>query len=204
MVGASITLCLDILHRAEAEPEFGEHKKLVDQAVLLLGRYDDSTLAVRGMRLLTSLLEGTTKQQPSKQRARYDKENKAHDHEGNPLAWPLEDRQSIDAMWASKQSTSADGVSQSTASTAISLPQGPQLRTAPPTSTAGDAGVFDAPLQDAEDFNFMNAGGSFGTVNGNGVLSDTSWWTDLFSDYFPAQSGFENPFLIEDLLTQAP
>lgn len=32
------------------------------------------------------------------------------------------------------------------------------------------------------------------------ILSDISW-TDLVSDYFPAQSGFENAFLIEDLLT---
>ena len=50
MVSASITLCLDILYSPKAEPEVAEHKKLVDQAIALLGRYDDSTLAVRGVR----------------------------------------------------------------------------------------------------------------------------------------------------------
>ena len=73
MIGASITLCLDILHRSDAEPEIAEHRKLVDQAVMLLRRYDDSTLASRGIRILSSLLEGTTKQQPSRDRARHDK-----------------------------------------------------------------------------------------------------------------------------------
>ena len=69
MVGASITLCLDIPHRPKAEPEFAEHMKFVDQAVALLSKYDDSTLAVRGVRLLSSLLEGATKQQPSRRHA---------------------------------------------------------------------------------------------------------------------------------------
>lgn len=203
MVGASITLCLDILHRSEAEPEFGEHKKLVDQAVLLLGRYDDSTLAVRGMRLLSSLLEGSRKQPPFKHHAGHDRENKAYPHESKTLAWPLEDRQSIDAMWSSKQSNTANGRSQSTASTATSSQQEAQFRTTPATSIAGDAGVLDAPIQNAEDFNFMNPDSSFGTANENGVSSDT-WWTEIFNDYFPAQSGFENPFLIENLFPQAP
>ncbi len=45
MVGAGITLCLDILHHSEAEREFADHTKLVDQAVVLLGRYDGSALA---------------------------------------------------------------------------------------------------------------------------------------------------------------
>lgn len=79
------------------EPEFAEHKRLVDQAVAFLMRYEDSTSAVRGIRLLSSLLEGAAKQQPSKHHARHDEENKAGPHEGNPLAWPLEYRQSIDA-----------------------------------------------------------------------------------------------------------
>ena len=92
MISASITLCLDILHRPRAEPEFAEHKKLVDQAITLLGRYDDSTLAVRGVRLLASLLEKATKQQPSRRHARHDKENNAYPHHSASWVWPLEDR----------------------------------------------------------------------------------------------------------------
>ena len=76
MVSAIITLCLDILHRPRIESEFAEHKKLVDQAVALLGRYDDSTLAVRDVRVLSSLLERATKQQqPSRRHARHDNKN---------------------------------------------------------------------------------------------------------------------------------
>ena len=204
MVGASITLCLDILHRLRSEPEFAEHKSLVDQAVTLLERYNDSTLAVRGIRLLSSLLEGTAKKQPSKRHGRHEKENKASLDEGNPLAWPLEDRQNIDAMWASGQSTSAEKGSQMAVSPAISLQQGPQLRSIPPASTAGDAGLLDVPTPSAGDSNLINGDGNFGAVDDNGMSSDPLWWTNLFSDYFPTQSGFDNPFLIEDLVMQAP
>ena len=204
MVGASITLCLDILRRLRSEPEFAEHKRLVDQAVTLLERYNDSTLAVRGIRLLSSLLEGTAKKQPSNRHGRHDKENKASLDEGKPLAWPLEDRQNIDAMRASGQSNSADNGSQMAVSPTISLQQGPQLRTIPPTSIAGDADLLDVPTPSACDFNLINGDGNFGAVDDNGMSSDPLWWTNLFSDYFPTQSGFDNSFLPEDLVIQAP
>ena len=141
-----MTLCLDILHRPKAEPEFAEHKKLVTQAIAFLGRYDDSTLAVRGVRLLSSLLEGATKHQPSGPHARHDKDNNAYTHHSGSWAWPLEDRQNIDAR---------------------------------------------------------NDDGSFNAINHDSVISDTSWWTGFFSDYFPAQSIFENRSFIEDLIPQA-
>lgn len=176
---------------------------MVDQAIVLLKRYDDSTLAMRGMRLLSSLLEGTTKQQLSEHHARHNKENKAHPHEGNPSAWPLEDHRSIDAMWASKQSDSMDDSLQPSASTTISLQQGSQPRTTPATSISEDADVLNAPVQNTDDYAFTNADGSLGGLTDNDILSDTAWRPDLFSDYFPAQSAFENPFLIENLLAQA-
>ena len=177
---------------------------MVDQAVAFLKRYEDSTLAVRGMRLLYSLLERAVKQQPSKHHAHHDKKTNAYPHKGNPLAWPLEDRQSIDAMCASRQPNSADDGSQSVVLPVISLQQGPQLRTMPARSFAGDAGGFDDPTQNADDFDLVNGNSSFDAVSKNGVISDASWWTDFFSDYFPAQSGFENPFLLEDLVNLAP
>lgn len=134
---------------------------MVDQAVAFLKRYEDSTLAVRGMRLLSSLLEGVAKQQPSKHHARHDEENKAGPHEGNPYAWPLEDRQSIDAMWAYRQSNSAGDGSQSVVSPPISLQQEPQLRTMPATSIARNAGGLNVLTQDADDLNFVNGNCSF-------------------------------------------
>ena len=158
---------------------------------------------MRGTRLLSSFLEAAKKQQPFKHHARHDKENKAYPHEGNPSAWPLEDRQSIDAMWPSKKSNNADDRFQSTTSTEISLQQGPQSVTTPAISNVGDASVLDAPMQNAEHSSIMNADGNFDTVNGNGVISDAPWWIDIFTDYDPSQSGFENPFVIEDLLPQA-
>ena len=204
MVGASITLCIDILHRSKSEPEFMEHKKMIDQAITLLERYSDSTLAVRGIRLLSSLLEGTAKKQPSKHHGRHNIGNKAYPHEGNPLAWPLEDNQSIDAMCASRQSNNAEDGSQMTVSLATSSQQGPQPRTTPPTSIAGNDDALDVPTQNAGDFNLINGEGYFGGVDDNGMLSDTSWWTDLITDYLPMQNGFDTPFLVEDLITQAP
>ena len=181
-----------------------EHKKLVDQAITLLERYNDSTLAARGIQLLSSLLEGTAKKQPSKYHGRHDTKNKAYPHEGNPLAWPLEDNQSIDSMWASRQSNNAEDGSQLTVPLTSSSQQGPQLRTIPPISIAGNGDALDVPTQNAGDFNLINGDGNFGLVDDNGMLSDASWWTDLFSDYLPTQNGFNTPFLIEDLVTQTP
>lgn len=186
-----------MLHRSEAEPEFAEHKKLVDQAILLLKMCDDSTLALRGMQLLSSLLEGR-----KRQNARNDKEHRTHPQEGQSLAWPLEDRQSIDAMWTSKQSYTGDEGFQPTAST-VAFAEGTQLSSNPAPSFAGDAGVLD-PLIPNSESDIVTDGSKFDTMTENGALPDGSWWMDLFSDYFPAESGFQNPCLIEDLFAQAP
>ena len=205
MISASITLCLDILHRPRAEPEFSEHKKLVDQAVALLGRYDDSTLAVRGVRLLSSLLEKATKQQPSRRHARHDKENNAYPHHSASWLWPLEDRQNIDAMWALRQSNSGDDELQSTVSPVISLQQGRRSRATPAASLVEDIdiGCHDVPTETTNDLEIRNGDGSFSAINDKSVISDTSWWTGFFSDYFPAQSIFKNRSFVEDLIPQA-
>lgn len=82
--------------------------------------------------------------------------------------------------------------------------QGPQLRTIPPISVAENGDTLDVPTQIAGDFNLINGDGNFGVVDDSGMLLDTPWWTDLFSDYLPAQNGFNTPFLIGDFVTQAP
>ncbi|KAL2394473.1 hypothetical protein ABEF95_000349, partial [Exophiala dermatitidis] len=56
MVAAGITLALDIFHRKPAEPEYDEHRKLVDNTINMLGKFENSMIALRGIRLLSSLL----------------------------------------------------------------------------------------------------------------------------------------------------
>ena len=56
MVAAGITLALDTFHRREHEPELEEHKRLVENTISMLGKYDDSMIGLRGYRLLVSLL----------------------------------------------------------------------------------------------------------------------------------------------------
>ncbi|KAK4943716.1 hypothetical protein LTR10_016813 [Elasticomyces elasticus] len=56
MVAAGITLALDIFHRKPHEPEYEEHRKLVDNTISMLGKFEGSMIALRGIRLLSSLL----------------------------------------------------------------------------------------------------------------------------------------------------
>lgn len=56
MVAAGITLSLDTFHRPATDPRLGEHRQLVELAVNMLGRFNTSMIAMRGVRLLSSLL----------------------------------------------------------------------------------------------------------------------------------------------------
>ncbi|EXJ91833.1 hypothetical protein A1O3_00383 [Capronia epimyces CBS 606.96] len=56
MVAAGITLALDIFHRQGNEPEYDEHRKLVENTISMLGKFENSMIALRGIRLLSSLL----------------------------------------------------------------------------------------------------------------------------------------------------
>ena len=56
MVAAGITLALDIFHRKPNESEFEEHRKLVENTIFLLGKFENSMISMRGIRLLSSLL----------------------------------------------------------------------------------------------------------------------------------------------------
>lgn len=56
MVAAGITLALDIFHRKTNEPEYEEHRKLVENTISMLGKFENSMIALRGIRLLSSLL----------------------------------------------------------------------------------------------------------------------------------------------------
>ena len=56
MVAAGITLALDIFHRKPNEHEFEEHRKLVENTITMLGKFENSMIGMRGIRLLSSLL----------------------------------------------------------------------------------------------------------------------------------------------------
>ena len=56
MVAAGITLALDIFHRKDTEIEYEEHRKLVENTISLLGKFEGSMIGQRGVRLLSTLL----------------------------------------------------------------------------------------------------------------------------------------------------
>jgi len=56
MVAAGITLSLDIFHRKPTDLQYEEHRKLVETAVNMLSKFENSLIAIRGVRLLSSLL----------------------------------------------------------------------------------------------------------------------------------------------------
>lgn len=56
MVASGITLSLDLFHRKPDDPDFAEHRKLVETTIQVLKVWDESMIAVRGIRLLSSLL----------------------------------------------------------------------------------------------------------------------------------------------------
>ncbi|KEF54533.1 uncharacterized protein A1O9_09700 [Exophiala aquamarina CBS 119918] len=56
MVAAGITLALDTFHRTKSEPEHDEHRKLVENTISMLSKFEFSMIALRGIRLLSSLL----------------------------------------------------------------------------------------------------------------------------------------------------
>ena len=55
-IAAGITLSLDLLHRTKDEPEYDEHRRLIEGTIDMLQKFDNSVIAKRGISLLTSLL----------------------------------------------------------------------------------------------------------------------------------------------------
>jgi hypothetical protein len=191
MVAAGITLCLDMLHCTEAEPEFLDHLQLVEKAIHLLRQYDDSTLALRGVRLLSSLLtEARAKNSPAKYPADYNKNNRSNECEGDPPTWP-ENRHRIETLLAVNGPNSVVDDPLATAPTAVSERVESQAR------SIADPGHVDNPLRYTNYFDQVNAYDDLSKPNGNTEIS----WTDLFSGFFPAQTGFDSAFLIEDFFT---
>jgi hypothetical protein len=189
-----------MLHRKEFEAEFTEHRHCVEKALHFLRRYDDSTLALRGVQLLSSLLtEVMSKQKPSKDRYNANQRSRSHDCEGDPPTWP-ENRHRIETLLAVDEPNSTAAGLLSNASSAVSERADCHANTIVGITPVGGVGIDDTILRSTNDFDPMNAYGSLSKPNDNGLLSDLSW-IDLFAEYFPAQSGSENAFLIENLFS---
>lgn len=73
MVAAGITLSLDIFHRSPTDPVCGEHRRHVEAAIVMLSRFEYSMIAVRGVRLLSSLLAEQARLSAEKSMANYKK-----------------------------------------------------------------------------------------------------------------------------------
>ncbi|RMZ89903.1 hypothetical protein DV736_g2879, partial [Chaetothyriales sp. CBS 134916] len=56
IIAAGITLVLDIFHRKDDEPELAEHRSLVDTTITMLGKFENSMIGDRGVRLLSAFL----------------------------------------------------------------------------------------------------------------------------------------------------
>lgn len=189
-----------MFHRKEFETEFAEHRHCVEKALHLLRRYDDSTSALRGVRLLSSLLtEVMFKQKPSMDRYNANQHSRSHDCDGDPPTWP-ENRHRIETLLAvDEPNSTADGPLPN-ASTAVSERGDSHANTIAEITPVGSVGIDDNILRSTSDFDPMNAYGSLSKPNHSVLVSDLSW-TDLFAEYFPTQSGFENAFLMENLFS---
>ena len=97
MVGACITLCLDLFQRSESDTEAEDNRSVLDRAQFLLRTREDSVLASQGANLIWSLLNGG-RVRPIRARAEL--------MDTEALNWPLEAREDIGAIWQ-KDSPSA-------------------------------------------------------------------------------------------------
>lgn len=82
MVAAGITMSLDIFHRKASEPEYAEHRKFVENAVSMLSKYEHSMIAIRGVRLLTSLLAEEARLTAAKSIDNYKRKRTREDENG--------------------------------------------------------------------------------------------------------------------------
>ena len=170
MVAAGITLSLDVFHRQEHEPEFNEHRKLVEHAIGMLAKFDGSMIATRGIRLLTSLLSEqarlSTKQALNGPRKR-DRAEEEEVIDGK--------RQKFDVP---KFVETFYGGGDSFTQALRTMPTGGGVDTG-----ASAAEPDKAPIASAKE---------------NAQTTDLVYET--FAELFPPQTGMSNAFLFEDLL----
>lgn len=204
LTGAGVTLCLDAMHRNEEEPEHAEHLRLVEKIMAMLAVCKNSVLASRGQRLLSSMLRERTKDPAEKKVPDSRRGFPQTTGENETLSWPIENRETIDAMRVNGKPNEAAAAAQTghptpTSQRDLQSPNDGQQTArfsrvmsdpnVQPTSS-GDVGAYGVdqfPLGATDD-----------------VLADASW-TEMLSELFPDQLGFGNAFAFDDLFsTQFP
>ncbi|KAK4497722.1 hypothetical protein PRZ48_010375 [Zasmidium cellare] len=197
LTGAGVTLCLDAMQRQESEPEHVEHLRLVDKVMTLLAECKNSVLAARGHRLLSSMLrEGTKESGPSDNRRQRAQSN----NENEDLSWPIENRETIDAMRVTNRPNElATAASQTGHPTPISQEDlqspNPGHTSSSQRTTIVETGSAPPIVEEdtrAYGFDPLSADAA------DKILGDASW-TEMLSEFFPDQLGFGNALEFDDL-----
>lgn len=191
LVAAGITLCLDHLHHWDNKPSFTESRKLVDRAIRFL-KTDDSTLSSRGVQLLSTLLTGG-KPGPTTPIPCPIHELPCQGH--GESSRPPDVTPGLDPSWVQRQvnDTFACPHVEST-STLAHDNLTPQIIA--PAMNSSNMGISDQiPPTAYQHSSFTIDSQEF---DGNILAPDMSFF-DLFSEYYPALSGFDNLAVFEDL-----
>lgn len=196
LTGAGVTLCLDFMHRNESEPEHAEHRRLVDKVMAMLTSCKNSVLASRGHRLLSSMLREGIKDSKEKN-IPDDRKLPLQTHgENESLSWPIENRETIDAMRSSgrtdEAAVSAGQAGHPTPTSQRDLQSPGQSHTVvqPPASIVEATNTQSMPGR--SDFDPLAPGAA------DDVLADASW-TEMLSEFFPDHLGFGNALAFDDL-----
>jgi len=186
LVAAGITICLDFLNRSETDPEFAESRRLVDDTIRLLKSYEDSTLSSRGVQLLSSLLTGS----------KYKNLLCVQPYGPVPVSRQLENTPGmVDMRWVRTGGSFEDDPSAIGTTDSATAPEHRLPSSRWQVSGAEDARLSEVPHPTGDQFQFTHTG--FNDFDEN--MAPNMAFFDLFSDYYPTLSGFDNASLIEDL-----
>ncbi|KAF2173363.1 hypothetical protein M409DRAFT_48351 [Zasmidium cellare ATCC 36951] len=201
LTGAGVTLCLDAMHRQESEPEHAEHLRLVDKVMSMLAGCKHSVLASRGHRLLSSMLKEVRKDTKEDGGSDIRRNRPQSSNETESMSWPIENRETIDAMRTSNAVNEVDAGGQVGHPTPVSQRdiQSPAHRQNAVNHQTNTIEAGDAPAMPSEDtrtygFDLLPA------TAADEVLNDASW-TEMLSEFFPDQLGFGNALDFDDLFS---
>lgn len=184
-------MCLDYLHHLDSQSGSAESKSLVDRTIHVLKDHD-SILSSRGVQLLTTLLAGgKPKSTPSVSCSIHGIPCLGHAESSRPL----DVTPGLDPSWVQRQVNDA-----------FVCPHAGQDSAPVPESSASN---LVAPSQNMGNMSFINQtqhmdyqhppfGLDSEGMQGSFSAPDISFF-DLFSEYYPTLSGFDNPAVFEDL-----
>lgn len=191
LVAAGITLCLDHLHHPDSQSSSENSKSLVDRTIHALNN-DESVLCSRGVQLLTTLLAG------GKHRLNASVSYQAHRPPSlghSESSRTLDVTPGLDPSWVQRQVDEAFVCSQAGHDSAP-VREGPAPNldiTAPSMGNMSFADQNQHMMYQQPSFAMDSAG-----IQGNSLTLDMSFF-DIFSEYYPTLSGFDNPAVFEDL-----